>query len=424
MTNQFPTPTIKIAKTQARRFLLSHQRLWPPLGLRGKGGILDYIQHVGCIQYDPINVVGRNPDLVLQSRIAGYQPGMLDELLYQDRTLWDGWDKVASIYLAADRPSFARHRARMAERHGDPSSDPMKFAPQVLQTIRERGQLSSIDIKNDTTLEWSWGQNTRLVRASMEVLYAMGQLGIHHRVNTRRYFDLVERLLPSGVLDDPDPNASQEAYQDWHVLRRIGGLGLANPSAAEYWLGIQDVKSAGRRATLNRLVDSGKAAAVEIAELPGRTFFIRTVDLATLEGVVTNGQPEQRVSFLGALDNLTWDRNLLRWIFDFDYVWEVYKPAKQRKFGYYVLPVLYGDRFVARFDPSYDKKTRQLTINNWWWESEHQADIQLGVQPDESMRGAILERFQKFKAYLGVKEVQLGDQVLEAKEMKWLKALL
>jgi len=424
MTQTLPTPTIKISKTHASRFLLAHQRLWPPLDLRGKDGILDYIQHVGCIQYDPINVVGRNPDLVLQSRIAGYQPGLLDELLYQDRTLWDGWDKVASIYLAADRPYFARHRAQMVERHGDPSGDPMKFAPQVLQTIRERGPLSSIDIKNDTTLEWSWGQNTSLVRASMEVLYAMGQLGIHHRVNTRRYFDLVERLLPPAVLAAPDSNISQEAYQEWHVLRRIGSSGLANPSASEYWLGIQDVKSAERRATLQRLVDSQQAAAVEIEELPGRTFFVRNVDLATLDGVVTNGQPEPRVSFLGALDNLTWDRDMLRWIFDFDYVWEVYKPVKQRKYGYYVLPVLYGDRFVARFDPSFDKKSRQLTINNWWWESEHQADVQLGVQPDESIRGAILERFQEFNAYLGVKEIQLGDQVLEAKEMKWLKALL
>jgi hypothetical protein len=92
-----PNP-ILIRKDHARRFLLTHLRLQPPRKLRGKQGVLDYIRHVNCIQYDPINVVGQNPQLVLQSRVRDYKPAMLDALLYKDRKLLDGFDKQMSIY--------------------------------------------------------------------------------------------------------------------------------------------------------------------------------------------------------------------------------------------------------------------------------------------------------------------------------------
>ena len=99
---------------------------------------MDYVGRVGCIQFDPINVVGRNPDLVLQSRVAGYRPEMLEELLYIDRALLDGWDKVSSIYAAADWPYFARRRAAMRERHGSPSGQPLVIPPPVVDQIREQ----------------------------------------------------------------------------------------------------------------------------------------------------------------------------------------------------------------------------------------------------------------------------------------------
>jgi hypothetical protein len=107
-----------------------------------------------------------------------------------------------------------------------------------------------------------------------------------------------------------------------------------------------------------------------------------------------------------------WDRKLLRWIFDFDYVWEVYKPAAERTYGYYVLPVLYGDRFVARFDPAFDKKTRQLTITNWWWEE--------GVRPDEAMQTALAVCFRAFVHYLGAERIRLGEKVTGEETLRWV----
>ena len=99
-----------ITKAHARRFLLAYQGLWPPDAFQGKPGILDYIRRVGCIQFDPLNIAGHNPELVLQARVEGFRPAMLKELLYEERKLIDGWDKMMSIYCVEDWPYFRRWR--------------------------------------------------------------------------------------------------------------------------------------------------------------------------------------------------------------------------------------------------------------------------------------------------------------------------
>jgi uncharacterized protein YcaQ len=410
-----PSPTITISKTHARRFILAHQRLWPPRKLRSTTGIVEFIRHVGCIQFDPINVVGRNPDLVLQSRVDKYRPEMLEELLYSDRKLLDGWDKVSSIILAEDWPYFSRHRQLMRERHGDPSNPPMKIAPMVLEALRQRGPLSSIDLQHGDKVDWSWGQRSRLTKASLDVLYAMGEVLVHHRVGSRRFFDLTERLISHSLISTADPNETMKDYQEWHVLRRIGGLGLANPSAPEFWLAMLGVKGDVLRTTLIRLVERGELEALAVDGVPDRVFFIRKIDLPSLEMARTKRAPKARAALIGALDNVLWDRNLLRWIFDFNYMWEVYKPVAKRTYGYYVLPVLYGDRFVARVDPFYDGKTGELTIKNWWWED--------GIQADDRMRVALTACMKEFMDYLGARRIRLAREASRKADMGWVSNL-
>ena len=408
-------PTIKLTRLQARRFLLAHQSLWPPLKLKGKQGVIEFIRSVGTIQFDPINVVGRNADLVLQSRIRGYKPKMLHELLYEDRKLLDGFDKVASIYETADWPYFKRRRDRMRVEHGQPSNPAMKIADQVIEAIREDGPKSSIDFKSGETIRWNWGVNTSLPRACLEVLYAMGDVIVFNRVGTRRYFDLAESALPSDVFAAPDPNSTTEDYQDWHVMRRIGGLGIANPAAGDWWLGLNEVKAPQRNAATNRLVDHGKLAVVEIEDVPGRAFLIRAEDIPTLDRVKRGRPPKARAAFIGALDNLMWDRNMLRWVFDFDYTWEVYKPAAQRQYGYYVLPVLYGDHFIARMDPSFDRERRELTINNWWWED--------GVEVSDETQAALAKCLQEFIRFLDGDGVVLGAKAKRKPSLDWIGSI-
>lgn len=405
-------PTITLSKAQARRYALAHQRLWPPRRLTGKAGVMDFVRHVGCIQFDPIDVVGRNPDLALQARVADYRPELLEELLYGERQLVDGWDKMASIYPTRDWPYFARHRAYMQTYQIERFKLPEEILPKMVEAIRQRGPLSSIDLKDMGKIDWAWGVEIRLARAALETLYSMGELVVHHRVGNRRVFELAERALPADLLAASDPNPGEEAYQDWHVLRRAGGLGLASPRGSESWLGILGVKSRARRATLARLTERGDLVAVAVEDVPNQTFFIRGADLPSLVRAQSDSSPEPEAAIIGPLDNLIWDRDMIRQVFDFDYVWEVYKPVAKRQYGYYVLPVIYGDRFVARFDPVFDKKRRELVIANWWWEP--------GVQPDAAMETALASCFQGFVRYLSAERVSLGEQVAGERTLGWV----
>ena len=396
----------------ARKLILRVQGLFPPRIRRGKVGVKSFLAEVGTIQFDPINIVGRNPDLVLQSRVKNYRSEMLDELLYQDRALVDGWDKMASIYPVGDWPLFHHHRMRMEDRFGIPNQVVMELAPDVLDQIRREGPQSSLDFDHVRKTEWAWGP-TRVSRAALEGLYKMGHLGVHHRVNNRRYFDLIQNLLPEDVLNRGNPHPDLESYQRWHVMRRVRSLGLAHPGAGEHWGGILDLKTAARRELLDQLDREGSLASVEIDGIPGKRFYTYP------ESLIKSGEmglQDPAAAIIAPLDNLLWDRRGLKWIFDFEYVWEVYKPAEKRMYGYYVLPVLYGDRFCARFEPGWDSEERILTVKNWWWED--------GIEISEPLRSALRDCFRDFGSYLGAADIRLAPDINQVSDLDWLQELI
>jgi hypothetical protein len=152
---------------------------------------------------------------------------------------------------------------------------------------------------------------------------------------------------------------------------------------------------------LARLAGRGEVIPVAVEQITRQPLFIRAADLHLLEVAGSESRRDPAASFIGPLDNLIWDRDLVCWLFDFDYTWEVYKPAAQRKYGHYVLPVLCGDRFVARVEPTFDRKARVLTVANWWWETD--------VEPDDAMLAALVECLAAFGRYLGAKDVRLGE---------------
>ena len=411
--SKLPAPQITISKKDARRFLLAHHKLLLPRQFKGKQGVREYIQHVESIQFDPINIVGRNPDLVLQSRVANYKPEYLDQLLYEDRTLIDGWDKMACIHATSDWPNFS-YRRKFLRENPDPRKPPDTIINDTLEHIRQRGPLSSLDFKEYDKVDWHWGP-TKAVRAAMEYLYGRGYLGVDHRINSRRYFDLIENLLPTEILNAPNPFTSTEEYQDWHVLRRVGSLGLAQTNSSEYWGGILGVKSKERQVSLARLTQQEKVIPLVIHEFPDTILFIRTVDLPTLITVQTQKLPKSGAALIAPLDNLMWNRNLIETLFGFYYRWEVYKPKAQREFGYYVLPVIYGDRFVARVDPAFDKKKRILTLQNWWWQDD--------VKLNKTMQSALLKCLRTFANYLNAEQIALAETIQTNPTMEWIKDL-
>jgi hypothetical protein len=228
----------------------------------------------------------------------------------------------------------------------------------------------------------------------LEGLCFSGELVIHHRVHTRKVYDLASRHIPAQLLAAPDPNETDDQYLDWHVLRRVGGMGLVWNRAGEAWLGIQDAKSQERSAALARLVQRRQVIEVQVDGV-GTPLYMRAQDAARLNGRTSKTQTP-RAAILAPLDNLLWDRRLVKALFDFSYVWEVYKPVEQRKYGYYVLPILYGDRFIARFEPGRDKQSGALVINKWWWER----DVTLSKRMQSDLRDCL----RRFLHYLGADE--------------------
>jgi uncharacterized protein YcaQ len=217
MFYNFPmTESMIIDKAHARRFVLSHLGLYPPRRLRGKQGVLDFVRRVNCIQYDPINIVGQNPHLVLQSRVRDYKPAMLDALLYQDRKLVDGFDKMMAIYPIEDWPDFSYYRQHMAQEYmqDEQTAVAAELVDQVCLEIEQRGPLSSLDFKEDTRMDWWLAGRVRAVRIALDILLYSGETVVHHRVGTRRYFDLTQRVLPPELFKASSPHVSQEEYMD------------------------------------------------------------------------------------------------------------------------------------------------------------------------------------------------------------------
>lgn len=378
---------LTLTREQARRFLTLYHGLADQAVFTGKAGIVEYLRRVGCIQYDPLNVVGQNPELVLQSRIAGFERLMLRELLYQDFRLVDLWDKNMSIVRVEDWLFFGRFRSRYQKW----CTEHAAVVTEVRNAIREKGPLCSGDFALNEKVQWYYGP-TRLARAALEGMCYAGQLVVHHKQNTRKYYDLAERHIPPELLTASEPHPTQEQYWDWFVLRRIGSVGMLWRRPSDAWLGVHGFVNGPRDAAFEHLLQGNRIReiAVEGVKYP---LYVRSEVEPILQEALENRNTALCAKILAPLDNLIWDRSLVRDLFGFEYRWEVYKPVAQRQYGYYVLPVLYGDRLVARFEPEKYRKREPFTVKQWWWEPD------VAVTPE--MREAVRLALNHFADFLG-----------------------
>ncbi|WP_346930112.1 crosslink repair DNA glycosylase YcaQ family protein [Clostridium sp.] len=393
---------ITMSKSELRKFLVMYQGLSSPKSFNGKEGIKEFISRVGCIQYDPLNMVGRNADLILQSRIENYDPIMLENLLYDKRELIDGWDKMMAIYSVNDWPYFKRMRLRRKEEiervlHHRNSIEAINYVGVAKEYIEKNGATlpSKLDLGRVESGVWGHG---KLSSATMDYMWNSGTLGIKEKKNTQKIYDLVENLLPKEILEMKDPFNGDDDFYKWYFKRRIGSIGIYWERNGEGWLGHFVSDKSLRKRILSELLEDGEIAVVKVDGL-NETFYIRSEDVPMLENIKIN--IDKKASFLAPLDNLLWDRKLVKDIFDFEYSWEVYKPVSKRQYGYYVLPVLYGDQLVARFEPEMHRGNEPLIIKNWWWEDNYQVT--------EEAIAAMIECFERFCKYLRADGLEEGS---------------
>ena len=378
---------LNITPDQARQFILLKQGLLGRHRFAGKDGAYQYVRQAGCIQYDPVDVCGRNAELTLQSRVKGFTKRMLDDLLYRDRLLVDYADKELSIWPSEDWPYFASYRERSMAL-GKTFSGIPELEEEAIRHIRANGPVSSDSLPLEGTVFWHssmhwsghWHKESPAARSVLEQLYTDGVLLIHHKSGTRKFYDLAEKYLPADLLAAPDPCPDESARLDWRVLRRIGAVGLLWNRRSDAWLGIS-MAAEERYAAFARLEKAGRITPVRVEGLRFPLYVLNT-DLPLLESV-RSGQADckARLEFLAPLDPMLWDRKLIEALFGFQYSWEIYTPASKRKYGYYVLPVLYGDRLVGRIEPKTDRKANSLTVQNIWFEP--------GVRQTKTLSGMI-----------------------------------
>jgi hypothetical protein len=397
---------MKISKEEARQFLVCHQHL--DGSLHGKEGIMQYFKKVGSVQFDPLNVVGRNADLVLQSRISGYEPEMLESLLYDERKLIDAWDKVMSIYPTEDWSYFHLVREQrgnevIATLQYRKSAHALDYIDFVIAALTKDGAMQPKQIGKSAAGNNSWGHRN-IYNATMDYLFHVGKLGVSKKINVNKVFDLIENVIPPHVLDSPAIFETEHDFFKWYVYRRIASVGMLWNRNGGGWYGtlIPDKKT--RKQIFDELIDEGLVVAIDVEGIADK-FYARTSDIPS----ETNKQIENKsVKFIAPLDNLIWDRNMVSKIFGFDYTWEVYAPAPKRKYGYYVLPVLCGNRFIARFEP--EKSATHLSIKNWWWEQDIVITDELIDCIMQSMKqfAAFLEKKEEIKTY---KKLRHGDVI-------------
>lgn len=382
--------TVDISREQARRFLALYH--FTPADIAG------VMERLATVQYDPLNPVGRNPDLVFQARIPGYQVDDWQQAAYSERLIYDAWDKMACLVPVSDWPMRALIREKYRPYHDrEILQEEAEIAHGILETIDAKGPLSSLEFEDRQRvgLNHSWYGQTRTKRI-LRSLWACGLLVTHHRKNGRHYYERPERVIPVKHYQGA-PLMDREEYHRWIMTRRQQAMGLL-PRTAEAAIWSSCGSSAENKVAITQLVEAGVLTPVQVGEkaLP---YYMHTSTLDLLDGPL----PAPRMILLAPLDSMLWDRKTLRYIFEFDYVWEVYKPEKLRRWGYYVLPVFYGDRFIARVDSRLEKGI--WTIARWWWEAD--------VTPDAEMLDALRDMVERFMYYLRAGAIVVGEGVDE-----------
>lgn len=394
-------PARSIAADHARRFLVTRHMLAPARALPARAeSVLDVVARLGLLQFDPLEVPGaRNHDLVLHARIGGHRREWADAWLYgPDRRLIEVYNKSLNMVPMAELPHY-----RIAwQRSGDYYNDRIlaeqgDVARAILERLRTDAPLSTAAFsEHGHAVDWWWAP-TRASRAVMEALFVTGRIGIARRDGNRRYYDLIERLVPADVLERSEP---EEEAMTHRLLSRFRATGMTMPaggtqSEVMYSAG----KTAERVRRTTRLVDDGVLLPVEVEGLKN-TRFIIAAEEPILEATAAPGSlPAPSVAFIGPLDPILWDRRFLRELWAFDYLWEVYVPEAKRRWGYYVLPILFGDRFVGRFEPRLDRKTRTLAIGGIWFDP--------GFAPIETpgFVAAFAEALEAYRSFVGATRV-------------------
>lgn len=400
-----------ISPTIARRLILSRQHLDGAERQPDAETMLRVVRDLGCLQLDPISAVAKSHTLVLFSRFGNYNLETFDQLLWQDRSLFEYWAHVASIVLTEDYPihhlrmrNYPNHDGEWGQkiREWAEKEETVRLRELILSRIRAEGAQPSrvfVDKSGGEIVTSGWTSD-RNVNRVIDMMWHRGDLMVAKRSGGHRHWDLAERCLPEWT---PRELLSQEEVVSRAAQKAIRALGVARPNH------IPQHYTRARYPDLDRILKQleadGKIERVQIKDANeswSGEWYLHQDDVPLLERVAS-GDWQPRTTLLSPFDNLICDRKRTELIFNFKFTIEIYVPKHKRQYGYYVLPILQGDRLIGRIDPLMDRKKKSLIINNVYAEPNAPDDA-------ETVTG-IKTAVQSLADFLGAKTIDYAGTV-------------
>lgn len=401
---------IRIDRDVARRFILGKQGLWPGRRWHGIDGVHQAMRAAEYLQLDPLQIIARSQDIQLHSRVLDYRPGMWEQATYQERQFfdWGGWLAVRPM---DELPCWRRVMRREAE--GSPDHDTRiqqmgrEHADAVAEMriiLQERGMVSNRDFSMASRARTHSYRGRKDSSLALYYLWCTGEVMTHHRENFERVYALAETVAPAHLLYE----ASETEVERFLIKKEIAFASLArlNRAPDAYFRGaplgrVQQICEA--------LLAEGEICVVEVEGWKHLHYALGS-DAGILSELSAGRLPQDwnalgpttqdEVVFLSPLDPVS-ARGRAKILFGFDYVWEVYKPLHKRKYGYYILPVLWGERLVARFDSKLDRKINTFVILGLWLEDP-------ALAGDEAFAEAFAAGLARFVAFLGADKLDIN----------------
>ena len=387
----------------ARRFILGKQGLWPGRRWSGIKGTEKAMRAVEYLQLDPLQIIARSHDIQLSSRVLEYRPGMWETPTYQKRKFfdWGGWLAVRPM---DELPYWRLVMQREREEHGrihEMAREHAATIVEMLEVLKERGTVSNRDFQMATRTRTQSYRGRKDSALALYYLWRTGDVMTHHRERFERVYALTETVAPSDLIYE----SSEEKTNRFLLRKEVGFAGLARLKRVSdsFLRGVPFEKA---KQIVEQMLADEEIIEVKVEGWKDPHFALGS-DAKFLRDLTAGRVPKawtpletttiEEAVFLAPLDPVS-ARGRAKVLFGFDYIWEVYKPAPQRKFGYYVLPVLWGDRLVARFDSKLDRTTNTFVILGLWLE-----DPSLGK--NEAFAEALACGFERFVKFLGASKL-------------------
>ncbi len=431
-------PEITLSLAAARRFILGKQGLWPGRRWKGKRGIERAMRAMEYLQLDPLQVVARSQDIALYGRVVDYTPGRWEELCYRERKFfdWGGWLAVRPIeelphwrvVMRRERaePSFVGDEQLSASAADRKASNPTpdsrravgrelaRTIEEMRAAVRAKGTVTNRDFAIHTRRRITNYRGRKDSAVALYYLWRTGELMTHHRERFERVYALAEHIAPADLLrESSDEEADAFILRKtiaFHALHRLSGTGsgdIGNPVLRRVLKRPVTAREVAR--IREQMLSEGDIVPVRVEGLK-ELHYALAGDANDLREVAAGRVPRtwrpsdtttrEEVTLLSPLDIVT-ARERARALFDFDYKWEVYVPLAQRKYGYYVLPILWDDAFVARIDLKLDRTTEALVVGGIWFENRAAAS-------NPALRHALAAGMARFMRFVGAARLDAG----------------